>query len=101
MRLRAGDVRDGKWIIFVELANEWEKVSGVWYPRHHARTAFYGNDLKPVHEIDLTVRNLKANGAVNLPDSAFTLSAMNIPDGTAGLDRRQKPGGASFAPGAW
>ena len=46
---------------------------------------------RPVKEIDLTVRNLQANGAVNLPDSAFTLSAMNIPDGTPGLDRRQEP----------
>jgi RNA polymerase sigma factor (sigma-70 family) len=91
VRLRAGDVRDGRWTIFVELTNEWRKQSGVWYPIRHVKTAYYGADLRPVKEIDLIVRNLRANGAVNLPDSAFTLSAMNIPDGTPGLDRRQEP----------
>jgi peroxiredoxin len=91
VRLRGGEVRDGQWIIFVELTNEWRKESGVWYPIRQVKTAYYGSDRRPVREIDLTVRNPRANGAVNLPDSAFSLSAMNIPDGTPGLDRRREP----------
>jgi peroxiredoxin len=91
VRLRSGEAGDGQWSIIVEFANEWRKDSGVWYPMHHLKTAYYGRDRRPVREVDLTVRNLRVNGAVNLPDSAFTLSAMNIPDGTPGLDRRREP----------
>lgn len=91
VRLRVGDMRDGRWNIFADSTNEWRKESGVWYPIRQLKTAYYGSDRRPVKEVDLTVRNLRANGAVNLPDSAFTLSAMNIPDGTPGFDRRREP----------
>jgi peroxiredoxin len=91
VRLRAGETRDDRWIVYLDQANEWRKVSGVWYPGHRVKTAFFGRDRRPVKEFDLTVRNLRANGAVKLSDSAFTPSAMTVPDGTPGLDRRQDP----------
>jgi len=91
VRVRAGDMRDGKWIVFVDMANQWKKTSGVWYPSHLTKMAYMGIDLRPVKEIDLTVRNLRANGAANVPESIFTLSAMKVPDGTPGLDRRYDP----------
>ncbi len=47
--------------------------------------------MKPVKEVDLSVRNLRVNGAVNLPDSVFSLGGMDIPDGTPGFDHRQEP----------
>ncbi len=50
-----------------------------------------GIDLHPVKEFDLTVRNLRVNDAAGVPDSAFTLSGMKIPDGTGGLDHRYDP----------
>ena len=40
--------------------------------------------MTPVKEIDLTVGNLRANGAVNLPDSAFTLMPWRSPTGPTG-----------------
>ncbi len=91
VRLRSGPMGDGKWNVIVDQTNEWQKLSGVWYPVHQVKMVYFGSDRRPVKEMDLTVRNLKANGAVNLPDSAFSLSAMTIPDGTPGLDRRQEP----------
>ena len=91
VRHRSGPIGDGKWNVIVDQTNEWQKLSGVWYPVHQVKMVNFGGDHRPVKELDLTVRNLKANGAANLPDSAFTLSAMTIPDGTPGLDRRQEP----------
>jgi RNA polymerase sigma factor (sigma-70 family) len=89
--LRAGEVQQGQWKVFVELSNEWQKLSGVWYPAHQVKVSYIGIDMTAVKEIDLTVRNLRANGVVNLPDSTFSLSAMAIPDGTHGLDKRKEP----------
>ncbi len=91
VRLRAGQVQNGQWKVFVELTSEWQKLSGIWYPVHQVKMSYVGIDMTPVQEYDLTVRNLRANGAVNLPDSDFTLSAMAIPEGTHGLDRRSDP----------
>ncbi len=91
VRLRGGQMREGQWIVFGEVTDEWRKVSGVWYPSRHVEMGYYGSDRKPVKEFDLTVRNLRANGAVNLPDSAFTLGAMTMPEGTSGLDNRRDP----------
>jgi hypothetical protein len=91
VRLRGGQIQKGEWRVFVEITNEWRKVSGVWYPAHQVKMSYVGVDMTPVKEIDLTVQDLRANGAVNLPDSAFTLSAMAIPEGTHGLDRRTQP----------
>ena len=91
VRLRGGTVRQGEWKVWVDLSSEWRKLSGVWYPAHQVKTSYIGTDMTPVKEIDLTVENLRANGAVNIPDSIFSLSAMAIPDGTHGLDRRKEP----------
>ncbi len=91
VRLRGGQIQQGEWKVFVEITNEWQKLSGVWYPAHQVKTSYIGIGMTPVKEVDLTVRNLRANGAVNLPDSAFTLSAMAIPEGTHGSDRRTQP----------
>jgi hypothetical protein len=91
VRLRAGQIREGKWIVFVEITNEWRKVSGVWYPNRYVKTSYFGIDQRPVKEIDLTVRSLRANGAANVLESVFTLSAMNVPEGTGGLDKRFDP----------
>ena len=91
VRLRGGQMRENKWIVFVELTNEWRKVSGVWYPNRFVKTSYFGIDHRPVKEIDLTVRNLRANGAANVPESVFSLSAMNVPEGTGGLDKRLDP----------
>ncbi|MHB1561701.1 MAG: RNA polymerase sigma factor [Isosphaeraceae bacterium] len=91
VRFRAGQVQNGDWKVFVELTSEWRKLSGIWYPVHQVKTSYVGVDMTPVTEYDLTVRNLRANGALNLPDSAFTLSVMAIPEGTHGLDRRSDP----------
>ena len=85
---RAGDVRDGEWVVIVDQSTEWKKFSGVWYPSHQVKTAYYGSDLRPVKEFDLTVRNLRANGTANVPESVFSLSGMRVPDGTPGLDTR-------------
>jgi RNA polymerase sigma factor (sigma-70 family) len=88
---RGGPIRDGRWMIESSTTSEWQKLSGVWYPVHQVKMSYFGSELKPVKEIDRTVRRLRANGAVNLPDSAFTLSVMTIPEGTPGLDRRNEP----------
>jgi RNA polymerase sigma factor (sigma-70 family) len=88
---RGGPVRNGQWKVEITTTTEWQKLSGVWYPVHQVKTSCFGVDSKPVKEIDLAIRNLRANGAVNLPDSAFTVNAMNIPEGTPGLDRRKEP----------
>ncbi len=90
-QLRSGQVRDGNWLVIVEIKRQWQNLSAVWYPIRQFKTSYFGADSKPVKEIDLTIRNLRVNAAANLPDSAFTLSAMNIPDGTPGLDRRGGP----------
>ena len=89
--LRSGQVRDGKWLVFVELKRDWQKLSAVWYPTHQGKTSYFGVDMKPVKEVDLSIRNLRVNGAVNLPDSVFSLGGMDIPDGTPGFDNRQEP----------
>jgi RNA polymerase sigma factor (sigma-70 family) len=91
VRLRAGQIQQGEWKVFVELASDWQKLSGVWYPVHQVKKSYMGVDLTPVKESELSVRNLRANGAVNLSDSSFSLSAMAIPDGTGGIDRRKEP----------
>ena len=91
-QLRSGQVRDGKWLVIVEKKCQWQNLSSVWYPIRQVKTSYFGTDSKPVQEIDLTVRNLRVNGAASLPDSVFTLSAMNIPDGTPGIDKRREPG---------
>jgi RNA polymerase sigma factor (sigma-70 family) len=91
-RLRSGQMRDGKWLVALELEREWQKISAVWYPIHQVKVSYFGVDSKPVREIDLTVGNLRANGRANLPDSVFTLNGMNIPDGTPGLDKRHERG---------
>jgi RNA polymerase sigma factor (sigma-70 family) len=82
VRLRSGPVQQGEWKVLVDLSSEWQKRSGVWYPVHQIKTSYIGIDMTPVKELDLTIGNLRASGAVNLPDSVFTLSAMAIPDGT-------------------
>jgi hypothetical protein len=92
VRVRSGDLRDGKWLIAGDLSSEWKRVSGVWYPCHYVKTAYYGGDHRPVQETDLTVRDVRANGAAMVPESAFILSAVNVPEGTVGLDRRAEPG---------
>ncbi len=91
VRLRAGSMQQGHWKVFLDQSSEWRKMSGVWYPVHQVKMSYMGVNLTPVKEIDLTVKNLRANGAVNLPDSAFSLSAMAIPEGTHGLDKRTDP----------
>jgi RNA polymerase sigma factor (sigma-70 family) len=91
VRLRTSDMRDGKWNVIFDLSSEWRKISGVWYPIHQVKTVYYRIDLRTVKEIDLTVRNLRANGAAKVPESVFTLSAMSVPEGTGGLDKRQEP----------
>ncbi len=96
---RAGDVRDGEWVVIVDLSTEWKKSSGVWYPSHYVKTAYWSN-RRPVKELDLTVRNLRANGDANVPESLFTLSGMRVPDGTPGLDtRNDSPRGLILAGG--
>ncbi len=91
VRFRAGDVQDGKWMNAVQTIRLWRHVDDVWYPSHVLETAYYGIDGHPVKEFDLTVRNLRVNGAAHAPDSAFTLSGMNIPEGTGGSDQRNQP----------
>jgi RNA polymerase sigma factor (sigma-70 family) len=91
VRFRAGEMRDGKWLIFIDTVNLWRKTDGVWYPSHVLHTAHTGIDLHPVKKFDLTVGNLRANDATSVPDSAFTLSGMKIPDGTGGSDYRYDP----------
>jgi thiol-disulfide isomerase/thioredoxin len=89
--LRGGEVKDGKWNPGFTNQDEWRKVSGVWYPSRHVEIRGWGIDNRPVKEIDLTVRNFRANAAADLPEALFTLSAMEIPAGTPGLDRRTEP----------
>ncbi len=91
VHLRAGPMQDGKWMVVEDVNSEWKKLSGVWYPGHYVKTAYYGIDHRPVKEIDLTVRNLRANGAAKVPESVFTLSAMSVPEGTTGIDKRYNP----------
>ena len=91
VRVRAGDMRDGKWVVFVDRSHVWGNVDGVWYPSRIVKTAFLGADRRPVKEFDLTIRNARANVAAIVPDSVFTLSGMKIPDGTGGLDKRFDP----------
>ncbi len=91
VQLRAGDMQDGKWSLFIDIGYEWRKISGVWYPSRHVKTAYFGIDHRPVKEIDLTIRNLRANGAANVLEAVFSLSAMNVPEGTGGLDKRVDP----------
>ncbi len=89
--LRGGEVKDGKWSPSFINTDEWQRLSGVWYPVHHVEIRGMGIDNRPVKEIDLTVRNLRTNAAADVPESVFTLSAMEIPAGTPGLDRRTEP----------
>ena len=91
MSLRVGQVQKGKWNVGLEHATQWLKTDGVWYPSHIVHTNCFGVELRPVKEFDLTILNLRANDAANVPDSQFTLSAMKMPDGTGGLDQRFQP----------
>ena len=90
-RLLSGEMRGGKWLIWIDLQRQWQNHSAVWYPTHQVKVSNFGVDLRPVREVDLTVKNLRVNASASLPDSVFTLSGMNIPDGTPGFDRRNEP----------
>jgi hypothetical protein len=74
VQLRAGNMQDGEWSLFIDFGYEWKKASGVWYPSRHVKTAYFGIDHSPVQEIDLTVRNVRANGAANVLESVFSLT---------------------------
>ncbi len=43
VRFRAGEMRDGKWMIFVETVHLWRKTDGVRYPSHVLQTAYHGD----------------------------------------------------------
>jgi RNA polymerase sigma factor (sigma-70 family) len=90
-RSRSGQVRDGKWVVTLELERKWQRFSAVWYPVYQVTKSYFGVPARLAEEIDLTIRNVRVNAAVNLPDSVFTLDAMDIPDGTPGIDRRHEP----------
>jgi hypothetical protein len=91
VRVRAGDVRDGKWLIFGEYITLWKNFDGVWYPSHYRHVGYMGEEMKPVVEYDLTVKNPHANAAAAVPDAVFTLSNMQIPDGAPGFDNSNSP----------
>jgi RNA polymerase sigma factor (sigma-70 family) len=99
VRVRGGEMRDGKWLVFGETVNVWSKTDGIWYPSRVTHTGYLGIDMRAVKQFDLTVRNPRANGGALVPDSVFTLSAMKIPEGSGGIDSRYQPPRGLFRAG--
>ena len=88
VRSRGGDVREGKYVIIAEMSCEWRNTDQVWFPAHYVETSHFGFSGKPIKEFDLTVHNLRVNGAAEIPDNVFTLSTTAVPDGAGGTDNR-------------
>jgi len=91
VRLRYGDVQNGKQLTWGEETNEWRKTDGAWYPAHYVKTSFIGREMRPTKEYDLRVSNLRANTAAKIPAAVFTLSDLPMPEGFGGWDNRTKP----------
>jgi thiol-disulfide isomerase/thioredoxin len=87
---RAGDVQGGKSMTYVGTDDVWKNTSGVWYPTRHIELGFL-SDGRSFKTYDLTVRNLQVNDSAKIPDAAFTVGDMPLPDGSGGLDYRKTP----------
>jgi len=92
VKTRAGEVRGDAFVVFVEVASEWRKTDGVWYPTRYTQTANYGASLRPVAQCDLMVRNLRVGGAADVSDSAFNVNTLDLPEKSGGFDRRAGKG---------
>ena len=92
VKVRGGDVQDNEFVVIAESDSEWRKADGIWYPAHYVQVAYQGADRRPLKQCDLTVRNLRLGSSAEVPDSAFTLNSMAVPEKTGGIDRRTKKG---------
>ncbi|MGC8642725.1 MAG: hypothetical protein ACP5XB_22940, partial [Isosphaeraceae bacterium] len=91
VRARSGEMRGKEFNVIVETATEWLRTDGVWYPSHFVQTAYMGADRRSRKEWDLTVRNLRVGAAADVPNSAFSLDTLEIPERYGGVDRRVRP----------
>jgi hypothetical protein len=91
VRTLGGENRGKEFVVFTERSSEWGKTDGVWYPRRHVEVTYYGAERRPLRDYDLTIRNLRVNEAAVVPDSAFAVSTMALPEKTFGIDRRRNP----------
>ena len=91
MKLRGGNANGQEYKVEREETWEWQNVAGIRFPLRFQRVNYIGPNGTPVSEYDLHIKNLQVNDRTHVKDQDFTLDALDLPDGTAGVDRRSRP----------
>ena len=91
VKYQDGAAVGGQHKILREMTWEWQTRGELNYPARVVDISYYGEKLTPVTNYDLRIKNVLVNESADVRERDVGLNALEIPDGTMGIDRRSNP----------